>query len=54
MNLINLELILLIILATVAAIFFIWGTSITSVKHVGIGGIFLSIAVICLILFGIK
>lgn len=50
----SLELIMLIILTTVAGIFFIWGTSIASVKHVGIGGIFLSIAVICLILFGIK
>jgi hypothetical protein len=50
----NLELIVITIFAVVAAIFFIWGTSITSVKHVGVGGIFLSIAVVCLILFGAK
>lgn len=49
-----LELIMMVILATMAAIFFIWGTTIASVKHVGVGGIFLSIAVICLILFGAK
>lgn len=50
----NTEFFLLLMLATVAGIFFIWGTSIASVKHVGIGGIFLSIAVICLILFEIR
>jgi hypothetical protein len=50
----NLELIMLIILATVAGIFFIWGTAIASVKHIGVGGIFLSIVVIILVLYGIR
>lgn len=40
------EFILVLILAIVAGIFFVWGTSIASVKHVGIGGIFLSVAII--------
>lgn len=41
-----------LIFAVVAAIFFIWGTTIASVKHVGAGGIFLTIAVIITILSG--
>jgi hypothetical protein len=43
-----------LILATVAGIFFVWGTSIASVKHIGVGGIFLSIATILLTLYGVK
>ncbi len=42
-----------IILVVVSFIFFIWGTSIASVKHVGIGGIFLSVAAF-LIIVGAK
>lgn len=48
------ELILMIIFAAAAALFFIWGTMITSVKHIGIGGIFLSVVVICIILLGVN
>lgn len=48
------EIIIIIMLAVTAAIMFIWGTTIASVKHVGIGGIFLSIAVICMVLFRLK
>lgn len=49
-----LELVVLIVLATVAGIFFILGTVIASVKHTGVGGIFLSIVVIMLVLYGIR
>lgn len=44
--------IITLILATVAGIFFVWGTLITSVKHVGIGGIFLTVAVIITLILG--
>lgn len=47
----ELEIIVLVILAVVGGIFFVWGTSISSVKHVGIGGIFLSITVILVVLY---
>lgn len=39
-----------LILAVVAGIFFIWGTSIASVKHIGVGGIFLTVAAIMTLL----
>lgn len=47
----ELKMLLILIFAIVASIFFIWGTAIASVKHIGVGGIFLSISVICLLLF---
>lgn len=47
----GLEIIILLILALVGGIFFVWGTTIASVKHVGVGGIFLSVSVIMLILY---
>lgn len=50
----NPELLILIILIVVAGIFFIWGTVITSVKHIGVGGILLSLAIILLTLYKIR
>lgn len=41
-----------LILLIVAGIFFIWGTSIASVKHIGVGGIFLTIGTILILLSG--
>lgn len=50
----SMEMLIVGILTVVSFIFFVWGTSIASVKHVGIGGILLSIAVIFLLLLGAK
>ena len=41
-----------LILAVVAGIFFVWGTMIASPKHTGAGGIFLTVAVIIMLLIG--
>jgi hypothetical protein len=41
------------ILIVISFVFFIWGTAIASVKHVGAGGIFLSVATF-MILLGAK